>query len=209
MASLHFRDFRPMEPGDKGKWYKDGHRVTFKDMPKRGRWMYSPSSHKVLSQRQYQREARGGLSYTEYAVKREEQGIQKREYRTPGHTSIRPRTREPSKRDRFIGGERRRAPPKPAPLSERIHKMLKNREAAERRKDILQEGWAKKRSEEYGVQLTFDELPDVDQTAFWHYYHEVVEDTMPESYEEFEEEYSDYFDIDYDDWYDIEYGSTP
>lgn len=207
MASLHFKDFRNMEPGDRGHWYKareGGRSVSYKDMPEHGRWKFSPSTHEVIPMREFQSRARGGVTYTEYVQKREQQGIPKQQYR--------PRTREPTKEPaaKFRRITEKQREVKQQQLGQILRRMVTTKDAALHRRDILQEAWAKKRSEEYGYPLKFDELPSEDQGAFWHYYHLVVDGGQIETFDEFQAQYSDYFEIDDEgDFYDIEYGTTP
>lgn len=198
-TSLHYEDFREMKPGESGHWYKERkgktRRVTYKDKPPKGRWYISPSTHEVIPLRQFQQRARGGVTYKEYVEIREKQGIPKRV-----NKPRQPTYHKPTKKEQKRKAERTKS---------FINKMLASREKSVERRDILQAAWAKARSDEYGMDLKFEELPDIDQTEFWHYYHEIVADTQPETYEEFQEEYGEYFILDQEDFGDIEYGQTP
>jgi hypothetical protein len=142
-----------------------------------------------ISLRQYQKIQRGGLTYSQYVKKRGG----KKQYKTKGHVRVAlPKTKKITWTElpKFMG------------------RPKASRQDALDRVRVLKDSWARKRSEEYGIDLPFEQLPTVDQAVFWEAYHNAV-DTQPPTLEEYEEELDDLFDLSFEDWLDLAYGDTP
>lgn len=79
----------------------------------------------------------------------------------------------------------------------------------QKRVSQLQDAFARRLSEDYDIELTWDELPDFDKTIFWIKYHDLVDRFVPPTIGEVRDEFYDYFDIEYDQYGDLDYGETP
>lgn len=192
--ALEYGDFRPIREGDTGHT-TDGIPVQYSTSLRKARWYYSPSTQEAIPRRQFQNRARG-VTYGQYVKQREAQGIpqQKR--------PIREGTKRYKQEQAKLVKEQMRR---------RVKRMIASKEEAQKRSEVFQEAWSRARSREYGVDISFDQLPNYDQTMFWEKYHELVDIPDPLTKEEFDEEgWGDYFEFDdYDLEDSIMYGDTP
>lgn len=185
---LTYGDYRPIKQGDNG-WSLE---------KQKARWYYSPSSKTSIPLRQFQKQARGNVSYKTYVKEREKQGILKKSYK-PRKKPQRPSTAKPKQKKSSI--KKSKTPIKKVVTSKPILNRYQERAL------FLQNKWATRLSKEYGYQLKFDELPDSEKTRFWEDYHSLVDSGPPA--EDDADYYEDLFDLEYEEILDLSYGDTP
>lgn len=181
MVKLSHDDYRPIRKGDIG-WTEE---------KQKARWYYSPSSHNSITLRQFQKFARGGVTYEKYVRKREAAGIARKKYapRKPKIVVVET-PRKP------LSHQQKRRQKQGTARTKYIQRALE-----------LKDSFARKRSQQLGYGIVWEDLTDKDKTKFWQVYHELV-DHLP-SENDYTDYYDDFFDYSYEDIGDLEYGETP
>lgn len=208
VQSLHYEDYRPIQPGDKGTvpGHPDQNWVYSKELAKKKRWLISPKTGRTISLREFQKNARG-KTYTKFVQERIQKGEQPKKYKQKQEPAPRKAPVKAPVKPPAIPVKKEPQPPKQiAPTRVATGKM---RTKINERVLFLKRRYAQKLSNELGYRVNWVEMEDFEKTQFWEEYHRLVYRPYHPSEDEFRDEFERYFDMDYDEVDDIHYGDTP